>query len=601
MKTKPRLNFWQIWNMSFGFLGIQFGFALQNANVSRIFETLNADISSIPILWIAAPITGLIVQPIIGYMSDKTWNRLGRRRPFFLVGAVLASAALIFMPNSPMLWVAAGMLWIMDASINISMEPFRAFVGDMLPAEQRTKGFAMQSFFIGTGAVIASALPYILTNWLNVPNTAPEGIIPLSVKYSFYIGAGAFFLSVLWTVVRTREYSPDQLKEFDRAERPDYYATLEEKSSDQILPASKFLRRSYLWTGTGILLTALLYYGRLRSDAFNIELEAELYVFTGAITFYGIIQLITGLLVDRGKTQNGIVAIINDLYSMPPTMKQLAVVQFFSWFALFSMWIYTTAGITSDKYDMKITVDDFRKIEIEYDRLQQIDDPVLMKDFGWKAFDSELGKLGKKFDQNIEEVAVTMRLLNIFLKDGSALSGEKAPKYYNKYAIDQSLFDRFVVINQSYNTGADWVGIMFAAYNGFAALVAFLLVYLAKITSRKTTHMISLIFGGLGLISVYLFNDPNLFIVSMVGVGLAWASILSMPYAILSGSLPAEKMGVYMGIFNFFIVLPQILAASILGIIIKDLFYGEPIYAMIVGGVSLFIAAFFVLFVQDKN
>jgi maltose/moltooligosaccharide transporter len=601
MKTRPRLSFWQIWNMSFGFLGIQFGFALQNANVSRIFETLDAPISSIPILWIAAPITGLIIQPIIGYMSDKTWNRLGRRRPFFLVGAILASVALIIMPNSPMLWVAAGMLWIMDASINISMEPFRAFVGDMLPAEQRTKGFAMQSFFIGTGAVIASALPYILTNWLNVPNTAPEGVIPLSVKYSFYIGAGAFFLSVLWTIVRTREYSPDQLKEYDMAERPEYYASLDKKPSDEILPAARFLRRSYLWTGIGILLTSLLYYGRLYGKELNFELEAELYVFTGAITFYGIIQLITGLLVRLGKTRNGMVAIINDLYSMPPTMKQLAVVQFFSWFALFSMWIYTTAGITSEKYDMKISQDDFMKIEIEYDRLQQNTDPVLMKDFPWEVFGSEMEKLEKKFSKGIEEVAVTMRLLNMFLKDGAATTEGETKQYFNKFEIDQALFDRFVVINKSYNTGADWVGIMFAAYNGFAALVAFALVFLAKITSRKTTHMISLIFGGLGLISVYFFNDPNLFIVSMVGVGLAWASILSMPYAILSGSLPAQKMGVYMGIFNFFIVLPQILAASILGIIIKDLFYGEPIYAMIVGGVSLFIAAFFVIFVHDKD
>jgi len=213
MKHKPRLSFWQIWNMSFGFLGIQFGFALQNANVSRIFETLGAEVDNIPILWIAAPVTGLIIQPIIGYMSDNTWNRLGRRRPYFLVGAILASVALLIMPNSPVLWVAAGMLWIMDASINISMEPFRAFVGDMLPSEQRTKGFAMQSFFIGTGAVVASALPYIMTNWLNIANTAPEGQIPPSVKFSFYIGGAVFLVAVLWTVLRTKEYSPEELKE----------------------------------------------------------------------------------------------------------------------------------------------------------------------------------------------------------------------------------------------------------------------------------------------------------------------------------------------------------------------------------------------------
>ena len=216
---KPKLSFWQIWNMSFGFLGIQFGFALQNANVSRIFETLGASIDEIPILWIAAPVTGLIIQPIIGYMSDKTWNRFGRRRPYFLIGAILASLALFIMPNSPTLWVAAGMLWIMDASINISMEPFRAFVGDMLPSEQRTVGFSMQSFFIGTGAVVASALPYIMTNWFGINNTAPDGIIPESVKYSFYIGGLAFFLSVLWTVIKTKEYSPEELASFEEDDK----------------------------------------------------------------------------------------------------------------------------------------------------------------------------------------------------------------------------------------------------------------------------------------------------------------------------------------------------------------------------------------------
>jgi len=217
-KEKKSLSFWQIWNMSFGFLGIQFGFALQNANVSRIFETLGAEIDNIPILWIAAPVTGLIVQPIIGHLSDNTWTRLGRRRPFFLIGAILASIALLIMPNSPSLWIAAGMLWIMDASINISMEPFRAFVGDMLPSKQRTIGFSMQSFFIGTGAIIASFLPYIFTEWLGISNTAPAGEIPLSVKLSFYIGGAVFLVSVLWTVFSTKEYSPEELAEFEDKE-----------------------------------------------------------------------------------------------------------------------------------------------------------------------------------------------------------------------------------------------------------------------------------------------------------------------------------------------------------------------------------------------
>ncbi|MFO7722647.1 MAG: MFS transporter [Bacteroidales bacterium] len=598
MKQKPRLSFWQIWNMSFGFLGIQFGFALQNANVSRIFETLNAEISSIPILWIAAPITGLIIQPIIGYMSDKTWNRLGRRRPYFLVGAIFASIALFIMPNSPVLWVAAGMLWIMDASINISMEPFRAFVGDMLPSEQRTKGFVMQSFFIGTGAVIASALPYIMTNWFNIPNTAPEGIVPPSVKYSFYIGGVVFFLAVLWTVIRTREYSPEELLEFERHEKEG--ESVPSEPQDEILPAQRFLKNSGIWTGTGAILTFLLYYGRLHADQLNIDLAAELYVFTGAITFYGLIQLVTGLFIRSGNKTNGLVAIINDLYTMPKTMKQLAIVQFFSWFALFSMWIYTTAGITSEKYDMKISFDEYQKIENEYNRLAS--NPALTDtDLKMDVFRSELDKMKAKFVKGKEDVAVKVRLVNLFLKDSSKQASAGHKQYENRYQIDDALFDRFIVINKEYNTGADWVGIMFAAYNGFAALVAFLLAFLARITSRKTTHMISLIIGGLGLISIYFFNDPNLFLVSMLGVGLAWASILSMPYAILAGSLPAQKMGVYMGIFNFFIVLPQILAASLLGITIKYLFADEPIYAMFVGGVSLFLAAFFVIFVHDRK
>lgn len=501
MKARPRLNFWQIWNMSFGFLGIQFGFALQNANVSRIFETLGASLESIPILWIAAPITGLIVQPIIGHMSDNTWTRFGRRRPYFLVGAILASIALFIMPNSPALWVAAGMLWIMDASINISMEPFRAFVGDMLIPEQRTKGFAMQSFFIGTGAVVASGLPYIMTNWLDIPNTAPEGTIPPSVKYSFYIGGLVFFLAVLWTVVRTKEYSPEQLRDFEKSDNA-LKNPADVHSSEEILPASRFIKGSWLWIVAGILLSVAVYY---------FHLKEELYIFTAGLAIYGFIQLLTGLLINAGKIENGFVAVINDLFHMPKTMAQLAVVQFFSWFALFAMWIYTTAAVTSHIYGTS---------------------------------DTE-----------------------------SAL----------------------------YNEGADWVGVMFAAYNGFAALVAFLLPVIARFTNRRVTHMISLIAGGLGLISVYFFKDPYLLIISMLGVGLAWASILSMPYAILTGSLPANKMGTYMGIFNFFIVIPQILAASILGFFVSNLAGGHAIYALLLGGCSFIIAALTVVFVKDAD
>jgi maltose/moltooligosaccharide transporter len=498
-RSKPRLTFWQIWNMSFGFLGIQFGFALQNANVSRIFETLGAKVENIPILWIAAPVTGLIIQPIIGHMSDNTWNRLGRRRPYFLTGAILASLALIFMPNSPVLWIAAGTLWIMDASINISMEPFRAFVGDMLPSEQRTTGFATQSFFIGTGAVIASVLPYVLTNWFHVQNTAPAGMIPLSVKLSFYIGGAVFISAVLWTIIRTKEYSPDELTEFSEEEN---IRTKHVPNAENLISTSVFVRRGVYWVFAGLLISLIIYY---------YSLEKELYILSFGLGAFGVIQIISGLFVSAGKTESGLVVVLSDLYNMPKTMSQLAIVQFFSWFALFSMWIYTTSAVTSHIYGTK--------------------DPT-----------SEL-----------------------------------------------------------YNQGANWVGILFAVYNGFAALVAFLLPLLAKLTNRRITHAISLIAGGLGLISIILFHTPKMLILSMLGIGLAWASILAMPYAILTGSLPVNKMGTYMGIFNFFIVIPQILAASILGFFVRDVFGGESIYALVTGGISMFIAAVLILFVRDVD
>lgn len=502
MRKKPALSFWQIWNMSFGFLGIQFGFALQNANVSRIFETLGANIDDIPILWIAAPVTGLVMQPIIGHLSDKTWGRWGRRRPFFLLGAILASIALLVMPNSPSLWIAAGMLWIMDASINISMEPFRAFVGDMLPSEQRTRGFAMQSFFIGLGAVIASALPYILSEWLGVANVAEAGEkIPPSVRYAFYLGGAVFFLAVLWTVFRTKEYSPDELKEFEEE-------SLQSQGLSQIVyrqPVEllkSFFRQGFTWFAIGSGFSYLI---------FLQGWEKELYIISVGLAIFGLILLVTAWNTRQGLTRNGLVEVMTDLMNMPKTMKQLAVVQFFSWFALFAMWIYSTAAVTSHIYGTSDTT------------------------------------------------------------------------------------------TELYNQGANWVGFLFAIYNGFAALMAFILPVLARKTSRKMAHAISLVIGGIGLMSFYVIKDPNLLLISMVGVGIAWASILSMPYAILTGSLPAAKMGVYMGIFNFFIVIPQIFAASILGFFTKSLFGGNAIYALVLGGVSLLIAAASVLFVDNVD
>lgn len=497
--TKPRLSFWQIWNMSFGFLGIQFGFALQNANVSRIFETLGAEIDKIPILWIAAPVTGLIVQPIIGHMSDKTWNRLGRRRPYFLVGAILASTALFVMPNSPYLWFAAGMLWILDASINISMEPFRAFVGDMLPSEQRTVGFSMQSFFIGTGAIIASALPYIMTNWLGISNTAPEGQIPDSVKFSFYFGGIVFLLAVSWTVFSSKEYSPEQLKSFSEKEN---IKNKQQKESTKTTNKNILYRNGTIWFVCGLFLLSIFH--------FFIYIDLGLIVLFGGISTFGLLQIISGFLTNENKNI-GFVEVINDLYNMPKTMVQLSFVQFFSWFALFAMWIYTTPAVTHHIYG----------------------------------------------------------------------------------ATDNT--------SELYNEGANWVGVLMAVYNGFAAIMAFAIMWIAKKTSRKFVHMLSLVIGGIGLASFYVIKDPQLLLVSELGIGLAWASILAMPYAILTGSLPAEKMGVYMGIFNFFIVIPQITAAAILGFFVRNLFGNEAIYALLLGGISMIIAGIFVMFVNDVD
>ena len=494
MKEKPQLGFWQIWNMCFGFMGIQFGFALQNANVSRIFQTLGAEIDDIPILWIAAPLTGLIVQPIIGYMSDRTWNRLGRRRPYFLVGAILASLALFAMPNSPVLWVAAGMLWIMDASINVSMEPFRAFVGDNLPEKQRTGGFAMQTFFIGIGGVVASGLPYMMTNWLGISNTAAEGVVPDSVKWSFYLGGAAFLLAVAWTVLRSREYSPEELAEFEAA-RPAAHRV----DDTTLRPAAKYRNGGLVWAAIGI---ALWYW------IMSAELDKQLYVLAGGFAVFGALQIITAILQNAGKTETGLYHIMHDLFHMPRVMRQLAVVQFFSWFAMFAMWIYGTPGVTSHHYGTT--------------------DPT---------------------------------------------SG-------------------------AYNEGANWVGILFGAKFGIAALAAIAIPFVARRIGCRLSHLINMTIGGVGLISFLFVDDPKLLAISMVGVGIAWGSILSLPYALLSSNLPANKMGIYMGIFNFFIVIPQLVAASVLGLVLREFFDLQSIYGLVIGGVLMIIAGLSTLLVD---
>ncbi|NUZ12738.1 MFS transporter [Pseudoalteromonas sp. McH1-7] len=484
-QQKPQLSFWQIWNMCFGFLGIQFGFALQNGNVSRIFQTLGAQVDDIPILWVAAPLTGLIVQPIIGYWSDRTWGKLGRRRPFFLWGAILTTLSLFIMPNSPTLWIAAGMLWIMDASINVTMEPFRALVGDNLNEKQRANGYAMQSFFIGVGAVVASALPWMMTNWFDVSNTAPAGQIPESVKYAFYWGGAILFVTVMWTIVNTKEYSPEQLAAFEKAQA----------HQPQISTANvqvNFLKGAVIAGGFGgcVLLAVAI-----------MKLEKELYLLSGLLIAFAMVFAVAHVMQRKQSVNNGFYHVIFDLFTMPTTMLQLAVVQFFSWFSLFAMWIYTTSAVTSFHYG---TSD------------------------------------------------VTSKL---------------------------------------YNDGADWVGVLFAAYNGFAAIAAMVIPFMVKRIGLKGAHAANLSLGAAALISFKFIGDPTLLWIPMVGIGFAWASILSLPYAMLSNALPSSKMGVFMGIFNFFIVIPQLLAASILGLILRHGFDNQPIFALIIGGVSLLLAA----------
>ncbi|WP_298441824.1 MFS transporter [uncultured Ferrimonas sp.] len=491
-KEKPQLSFWQIWNMCFGFLGIQFGFALQNGNVSRIFQTLGADMDTLPILWIAAPLTGLLVQPIIGHFSDKTWTRLGRRRPYFLYGAIATSLALVVMPNASALWMAAGTLWILDAAINVSMEPFRAFVGDNLPKRQQAQGYSMQSFFIGVGAVVASAMPWLLEK-AGVNNTAAAGTLPDTVIYSFYAGAVVLLLAVGWTVFSSKEYSPEQLASFEESHSAEYQ--LQQRSAPQ------WQRSGLMWALPGVLATAVVAL---------FALDKELYILTLGLAVFGLLQL----WLSRGQRAadgSGVTSVMNDLFSMPTAMKRLAVVQFFSWFALFAMWIYMTPAVTSTHFGST--------------------DPA------------------------------------------SAL----------------------------YNQGANWVGMLFAGYNGFAAIAALIIPLLVRLLGLRGAHQFNLLLGAAGFMSFLWIDNPDLLMVAMVGVGFAWASILSLPYAMLAGCLPVQKLGVYMGIFNFFIVIPQLVAATVLGLLLRLGFNSEPIYALFIGAVSWVIAAVAVFAVQDDS
>ncbi|MFN5181517.1 MAG: MFS transporter [Bacteroidota bacterium] len=446
---KNKMSFWQIWNMSFGFLGIQMGFALQNGNASRILTDFGANVESLSWFWLVAPLTGMIVQPIIGYWSDRTWSKfLGRRRPYFLAGTILACTALVLLPNAdkftsvfPALIVGAGFLMMMDASFNISMEPFRALVADNLPEDQNTKGFSIQTALIGIGAVIGSFLPWILNNVFSVPNDLPGVKVQPNVIYSFYIGAIVFLVAILWTVIKTKEYSPDERK------------------------------------------------------AMGIEE------------------------VKTSKSK----------FSIPGTMWKLGLIQFFSWFGLFCMWVYTTTALREHTYGLP-HIDDLKNMIAS--------DP-----------------------------ANTKALANLKLSEDLG----------------------------------DWVGILFGIYNGVSAIFALLMPKIASAIGKPKTHLFSLVMGGLGLILMYFMPNKYAMILPMVFIGIAWASILAMPYAMLAGSIPAERMGVFMGIFNFFITLPQIVSALFSGPIVKHVFGGNASYAILMGGVMMCIAGLLNLTLRNES
>ncbi len=435
--AKPKLTSAQIWNMSFGFLGIQFGFALQNANASGILRNYGAEVEQLSWFWIAAPLIGMIVQPIVGHSSDKTWNRLGRRKPYFLTGAILSASALVLMPNAgilggiaPLIFVGAFFLMMMDACFNLSMEPFRALVADNLSDAQRTQGFSVQTFLIGVGAVIGSWLPWTLHNWFGVPHDAVDGVVGLNTRISFYIGAFVFLASIVWTVLKTREYPPDEYEK---------------------------------------------YHGK------------------------------------SSEGQAGLGSIFRDFANMPRTMKQLGLVQFFSWFALFGMWVFTTDAIATHIFNLPIT---------------------------------------------------------------DKTSG-------------------------TYRAAQEWTGIIFGVYNFVSAIYALCLPAIAQKIGRKKTHALSLFIGGVGLISFFFAPNKEFLIFSMACVGIAWGSILAMPYVILSSSIPAGKMGIYMGIFNFFITIPQIINGIVGGPMVKTVYNNQPVYAIVLAGIFLLCAAVSVVYVYD--
>lgn len=494
--AKPRQSFRGLWNISFGFFGIQIGFALQNSNMSRVFQTLGASIDDLPALWVAAPLTGLIVQPIIGHLSDKTWNRLGRRRPYFLTGAIFSALALFAMPLAPTvaapLFFAAAMLWLLDASLNISMEPFRAFVGDMLDTDQHSAGYAVQTAFIGAGAVVGSIFPWFLEH-IGVSNVAGGGGLPDTVKWSFWAGGLALFGAVLWTILTTREYSPEEMAAFgDEAE-------IDESVTLRALAAKTYVSGT-VWIVAGVAVV-------LSVDM--LGLQKEVLLLGGLLAAYGFLSAIAIAMARQGRAANMLSSIVGDFSGMPEVMKRLALVQFFSWSALFIMWINTTPVVT------------------------------------------------------------------------------------------QYVFGSSDTTSEAYNAGANWVNVLFTVYNAVAAVAALaLLPWLSRSFGQVKTHAICLSLGAIGFLMFFFLRDANTLLLAEVGIGIAWASILAMPYAILASNLPQAKLGIYMGLFNIFIVVPQLLVATVMGSIMQAFFPGEPVWTMLFAAASWLIAAAAMLRVQ---
>lgn len=494
---KPRQRLGGLMNISFGFFGIQVGFALQNANMSRVFQTLGATMDDLPALWVAAPLTGLLVQPVIGYFSDRTWSKFGRRRPYFMTGAVFAALALFLMPLAPefgpALMVATTLLWLLDASLNISMEPFRAFVGDMLRTDQHSAGYAVQTAFIGAGAVIGSIFPWVLEHF-GVANVSETGLLPDTVKWSFWAGAFAILGAVSWTVVTTREYSPTEQAAFG------------EHEADAGQPSAQLTDKSFtssaLWVLAG---------GAVMAAVEKFRFEKEVLLLGALLLGYGILSAVAISLARRGRGNSMLSSIIGDFAGMPQVMKQLSLVQFFSWSALFIMWINTTPVVTQYVY-------------------------------------------------------------------GSTDTSSVA-----------------------YNEGATWVNVLFTVYNGVAAVAAIaLLPWLSRCLGQVRTHALCLGLGALGFLGFFVLRDAAALLACEVVIGIAWASVLAMPYAILASSLPQAKLGIYMGLFNVFVVVPQLLVATVMGSLMKALFPGQPVWTMLFAAASWAVAAFATLAVRSQ-